>query len=197
MSGLHNSSRPAARPAQPFGTGPVGENGLTEEQEKQIRETARSMAEGRRSRTSAAPPAAEGGLSGSGFGSGGGGSSRSSRGSGNSDGSIFGDPRKRSLIVAYLLWFVFGQLAMHRFYCGQKNTAIMQISLFVGSVILAFVLPILLSGSLPGLGLGFLFQIAGGVGFLGWMIWVVADLFLMPGMLKSLRARHDFHEAFR
>ncbi len=167
MSGLHNSSRPAARPAQPLGTGPVGENGLTEEQEKQIRETARGMAEGGRSTFQP--------------------SSRQRQASGNSGSAgrsgsqtfLFGHPQSRTLVLAYLLWFVLGQISAHRFYCGQKETAIMQFAMLVGSFVILFIFPPL-----------------GMVGIVGWMIWIFADLFLMPGMLKSFQEKHSYTGAF-
>lgn len=86
---------------------------------------------------------------------------------------IFGDPNGRSLTLAYLFWFVAGQGSLHRFYCGQKHTALMQIGLLIGSILVAFI-----------------FAPLGLIGLLAWVVWLFADLFLMPGMLRRFKAEH-------
>lgn len=94
---------------------------------------------------------------------------------------ILGEPNKRSLGLAYLFWFVAGQGSLHRFYCGQKETALMQIGLGIVSLVVMFIFP-------P---LGF-------IGLLAWIVWIFADLFLMPGMMRRFKAEHrvDYGEVF-
>ncbi|WP_341317597.1 TM2 domain-containing protein [Paraburkholderia sp. IMGN_8] len=76
------------------------------------------------------------------------------------------DAQKKSVGVAYLLWFFLGSLGGHRFYVGRKGTAIVQLLLtFVGACT-AFV----------GVGL----FILGCVG-----LWVLIDAFLLPGIIRS------------
>lgn len=86
---------------------------------------------------------------------------------------IFGEPHRRSLALAYLFWFIAGQGSLHRFYCGQKDTALMQIGLLIGSIVVALVFPPL-----------------GVLGLVAWAIWVFADLFLMPGMIRRFKAEY-------
>ncbi len=87
---------------------------------------------------------------------------------------ILGEPGKRSLGLAYLFWFVAGQGSLHRFYCGQKESALMQIGLAILSLVVMFIFP-------P---LGF-------IGLLAWIVWIFADLFLMPGMMRRFKAEHQ------
>ena len=75
---------------------------------------------------------------------------------------------KRSMTTAYLCWLVLGQISMHRFYIGARESALYQVSLFVGGLIAFFV-------HAP-LGLALL---------AGWVIWIFADLFLIPGLLRE------------
>lgn len=86
---------------------------------------------------------------------------------------VWGHPSGRNLFVAYLLWFLLGQLAMHRFYCGQTASAWQQIGLFVGSLIVVLIFPPL-----------------GAIGLVVWLLWVLADLFLIPGMMRRFKAEH-------
>ena len=39
--------------------------------------------------------------------------------------------RNKSLVIAYLLWFLFGGLGMHRFYMGRINSGLAQLGLTV------------------------------------------------------------------
>lgn len=83
---------------------------------------------------------------------------------------IFGEPHKRTLLLAYLFWFVAGQGSLHRFYCGQSQSAMMQIGLLVGSVLL-----------------GLVFVPVAAVGIVLWFLWIIADLFLIPGMMRQFK----------
>lgn len=73
---------------------------------------------------------------------------------------------KRSVGLAYLLWFFFGGLGGHRFYLGRTGTAVAQLILTVLGVATAW------------LGVGFLLLVPVG-------IWLLVDLFLIPGMAKT------------
>lgn len=92
---------------------------------------------------------------------------------------FFGDPNGRSLGIAYLIWFVIGQTGLHRAYCGSKDTAIMQVGLLVGSFVTLFIFPPI-----------------GMVGFGCWFIWIIADLFLMPGMMRRFKEQHNLAHRF-
>lgn len=101
------------------------------------------------------------------------------RGARGSKSWFFGEPQGRSLGLAYVLWFILGQLSIHRFYCGQTETAWSQVALLFISVIAMFT-----------------YSIVGFVGFIGWVIWIIADLFLMPGMLRRFKQQHDYRGVF-
>lgn len=74
--------------------------------------------------------------------------------------------RPKSIGVAYLLWLFFGMLGAHRFYLGRTGTAIAILLLTLISAVLSFV------------GIGLLL-------FLIPAIWVLIDLFLIPGMARG------------
>lgn len=77
---------------------------------------------------------------------------------------------KKSVGLAYVLWFFFGMLGVHRFYLGYTGSgaAIMGITLL--SAVLSFVL-------------------------IGWLtiwisgLWVLVDLFLIPGLASRQNSR--------
>jgi len=73
--------------------------------------------------------------------------------------------RKKSIGIAYLLWFFLGGLGIHRFYAGQTGTGIAMLILF------------LLSSILLAVGVGL-------VGLLVLGIWLFVDIFLIPGMVE-------------
>jgi TM2 domain-containing membrane protein YozV len=71
------------------------------------------------------------------------------------------DANRKEAGVAYLLWFFLGGFGAHRFYLGTTGTAVAQLLL-------------LLLGWIPFL--------------LGWVvlgIWLVVDLFLIPGIARD------------
>ena len=86
---------------------------------------------------------------------------------------IFGEPHKRSLAVAYVFWFIAGQGSLHRFYCGQSQSALMQIGLLVGSVLL-----------------GMVWAPIAAAGIIVWFLWIIADLFLIPGMMRRFKEEY-------
>jgi TM2 domain-containing membrane protein YozV len=91
---------------------------------------------------------------------------------------IFGEPHKRSLALAYVFWFIAGQGSLHRFYCGQTQSAIMQIGLLVGSVLI-----------------GLIFMPMAVAGLFAWFFWIIADLFLIPGMMRRFKAEYAPYNA--
>ncbi len=74
----------------------------------------------------------------------------------------------KSPLLTYLLWFFVGGLGIHRFYLGKTGSALAMLGLAIGG---AVTLPI-------GIGLALL----AGLG-----IWMLVDLFLIPGMVKAQR----------
>jgi len=86
---------------------------------------------------------------------------------------VFGHPDKRQIALAYVFWYFSGLLSFHRIYCGQLESAIYQIALLFISVVCLFI-----------------FAPLGVAGFIGWCLWIFADLFLIPGMMRRFRAQH-------
>lgn len=75
----------------------------------------------------------------------------------------------KSIVVAYVLWFFLGQLGIHRFYLGRKGSAIaMLILTIIGWATVAFVVGFFL------------------LGIVG--IWLIVDIFLIPGMVRTAGA---------
>lgn len=74
----------------------------------------------------------------------------------------------KSTVVAYLLLIFFGSLGAHRFYLGRTGSAVAQLLLCIlGWLTLVFVVGIVL---LIVLG-----------------IWIIVDIFLVPGMIQAQR----------
>jgi TM2 domain-containing membrane protein YozV len=46
------------------------------------------------------------------------------------------DASKKSIIVAYLFWFLLGWLAVHRFYLGKRASAIAMLSIWCIALVL-------------------------------------------------------------
>ena len=76
------------------------------------------------------------------------------------------DARKKSVGIAYLLWFFFGPFGAHRFYAGATGSAA---ALLIITVV-SFFLMLVVVGA-----------------FTIWisLIWVLVDLFLVPGMVRK------------
>jgi TM2 domain-containing membrane protein YozV len=74
------------------------------------------------------------------------------------------DAAKKSAGIAYLLWFFFGGLGLHRFYLGRIGSGVAMVVLFCLSWITTFV------------GVGFV-----GLGVIA--IWWLVDAFLIPGIV--------------
>lgn len=80
------------------------------------------------------------------------------------------DANKKSLLVAYLLWWFLGWAGGHRFYLGSIAGGVMMLILFVVSLLLTLVL------------IGYL-------GLMAWWVWWVVDAFLLPGMASQSNMR--------
>jgi TM2 domain-containing membrane protein YozV len=78
------------------------------------------------------------------------------------------EANKKSMGVAYLLWFFLGGFGVHRFYAGRTQSAVLQL----GSMIAIYVLALAVSPAFYMLGLVF-------------GIWTMADAFLIPGMIRE------------
>lgn len=76
------------------------------------------------------------------------------------------DANKKSLLVAYLLWWFLGFVGAHRFYLGRTGSAVLMLLLSAVSWVLTFVL------------VGFL-----GLALIG--LWWLIDALLIPGMVRS------------
>ena len=81
--------------------------------------------------------------------------------------------RSKSLEYAYGFWFVLSPLGVHRLYLGKLNGLIQPALFFLGPFLESSV------GALAGLGVASL--TCGG-------LWVIADAFLIPGMVREYNA---------
>jgi TM2 domain-containing membrane protein YozV len=77
------------------------------------------------------------------------------------------EANKKSIVVAYVLWFFVGSLGGHRFYMGKTGGAVAQLLMTIFGVLLLFAF---------GLGIVLLIPV--------W-IWVLVDAFLIPGWIRS------------
>lgn len=67
---------------------------------------------------------------------------------------------KKSTAVAYLLWFFLAGFGAHRFYLGRPGSAVVQILLFLSGILLL-------------------------VPLIPYVIWIIVDAFLIPGMIRQ------------
>ncbi len=75
-------------------------------------------------------------------------------------------PARKSMIGAYLLLIMTGGIGLHRFYLGRIQSALIMMTLFVvGLMTMVFYIGHLSIGIL--------------------LAWLVADLFLIPGMVAN------------
>ncbi|WP_447750797.1 TM2 domain-containing protein [Sphingopyxis fribergensis] len=77
----------------------------------------------------------------------------------------FQKTRHKSLVIAYLLWFFFGMLGLHRFYMDRLATGFVQLGIVFAQIFIIFVNPSLSIFMLGALGL-----------------WVLVDGVLLPFM---------------
>lgn len=70
------------------------------------------------------------------------------------------ESHRKSVGVAYLLWFFFGAFGAHRFYAGSTKTGVAQLVLLFSIIGIAVLIP-----------------------------WLIADLFLIPGVVHDQNRR--------
>ena len=80
------------------------------------------------------------------------------------------DAGRKSTAVAYLLWFFLGVFGAHRFYLGRIGSGLLLLALTAATWVLSFVLVGYLLAPLP-------------------FLWVIVDLFLIPGMARRHNER--------
>ena len=84
------------------------------------------------------------------------------------------ESQKKSVGVAYLLWFFLGMLGVHRFYAGKSGSGFLMLVIWVISLVLSLVY-------------------VGLVGFFILGVWWLIDAFLLSGIIseynRSLMAR--------
>jgi TM2 domain-containing membrane protein YozV len=101
----------------------------------------------------------------------------------------------RSMVVAYVLWWFGAMLAAHRFYLGAYRSALAQLGLFWGGLAIASVMSKKSSIWIDGLAV----PPPGIMMILACMIWVLLDVFLIPGLTRRYRAsqqRDDLTHVF-
>jgi hypothetical protein len=84
---------------------------------------------------------------------------------------------ERSLLMAFLLWFILGQVSAHRFYLGAYRSAMIQVGLFVLWFGLALSSPM---ESYDTVGPVVMILIA------VWAIWIIGDVFFIRSIHRRL-----------
>jgi len=90
--------------------------------------------------------------------------------------------REKSLALGYLM-LIGGHLGIHRFYLKRYGSAALQLILFaaaMASYIFMILSDVLAPGEISLLGLIPFLAFAGAL-----TVWVIIDLFLLPGMIRS------------
>jgi TM2 domain-containing membrane protein YozV len=80
------------------------------------------------------------------------------------------DAHKKSVGVAYLLWFFLGWLGVHRFYAKRTGSAVAILLLTILGWVTVF------------FGVGLIFFVVVGV-------WLFVDIFLIPGIVASYNSQ--------
>ncbi|MBY0431846.1 MAG: TM2 domain-containing protein [Rhodospirillales bacterium] len=81
------------------------------------------------------------------------------------------EARKKSVTLAYIIWFFLSIFGGHRFYAGRVKTGVGMIALFFISLILGFI------------------PFIGGICFFILLIWVVVDGFVLHSWIKEHNIR--------
>ena len=91
-------------------------------------------------------------------------------------------PPERSLVMAYVLWFVLGQVSAHRFYLGAYRSACAQVGLFAFWLVVAMSTPTGAQNTV-----GPILAIA----VIGWCVWVIGDVFFIRRIHRKLCRQPD------
>ncbi len=99
-------------------------------------------------------------------------------------------PREKSLGLAYLM-LIGGHLGVHRFYLKRTATAIVQLILFLIAALGYIVMMVTTAGfdeanATPGVIVGLILFFGAAAPL---FVWVVVDLFLIPGMVRGMNAQ--------
>ena len=78
------------------------------------------------------------------------------------------DANKKSVLIAYLLWFFLGTFAVHRFYLGATTSALVMLAMWV------------IFGALSSVTFGIF-----GFFLIIPAVWWFLDLFLIPGIARD------------
>lgn len=84
------------------------------------------------------------------------------------------DAQKKSVLVAYLLWWFLGSFGAHRFYLGKTGSAVAMLIIMLISIPAMFIL------------IGFV-----GIAVIG--VWWLVDAFLIPGIAKIHNMKLAMH----
>ncbi len=84
------------------------------------------------------------------------------------------DAQKKSVLVAYLLWWFLGSLGAHRFYLGKTGSAVTMLVITLVSIPATLIL------------IGF-------VGLAAIGVWWIVDAFLIPGIVKIHNMKLAMH----
>lgn len=91
---------------------------------------------------------------------------------------------RKSVGLAYVLWFFLGLWGIHNFYLGKPGMAVFQIAGGVVGIVLV------MTGTGSGMGVIGILVLA------AWVLSFLADLFLIPGRAKAYsdRLRHQYEQ---
>lgn len=84
-------------------------------------------------------------------------------------GTIYARPK--SMMMAYLMWFLLGAMGAHRFYLGRMTSGGIQFGLWVVNIALMLSMNPLSMVTLVAAG-----------------VWIIGDAFLIPGMVRATEA---------
>ena len=90
---------------------------------------------------------------------------------------------QKSIGVAYVLLIIFGGMGLHRFYLEKIGSGVVQFIMWVAVIVSIYSIIQDASNGVVSPGWSALLSIAG----LPLGIWVLVDLFLIPGMARSRR----------
>ncbi len=95
---------------------------------------------------------------------------------------------EKSLMLAYVYWYFAGMIGAHRFYLGAHKSGGYQLGLFLGALFCLFL-------AAGGKTLG-MFGFLGLAGLLGCFVWILVDMFLIPGLRRKMARDHNYNSVF-